>query len=145
MTALPANLARRVESALARDGYPRVRLLTAPRVLVAWWLVGGGQAAKRAALDRLLETSSQVRWVLVGDDGGPDRAMFADLAARAPGRVAAIGLRQTLERRGPLREPQPVEHVHGVPVVQAPNGEELLPGLRTAAGDEPPRGAAVQR
>src|SRR5689334_1264975 len=89
MTALPANLARRVESALARDGYPRVRLLTAPRVLVAWWLVGGGQAAKRAALDRLRETSSQARWVLLGHARGRRAAARCSGAAVIPHRSRA--------------------------------------------------------
>lgn len=75
--------------------------------------------------------------MLVGDDGGPDAAAFADLARRAPGRVAAIGLRQVLESCGPRTLPRP-ECVHGVPVVRAPNGMELLPALRAAAGLEPP-------
>jgi phosphatidylserine/phosphatidylglycerophosphate/cardiolipin synthase-like enzyme len=137
LTALPGALAGPVGRLLTRDGYPPGRLLTG-WARAPWWLVGGGRRSKRAALDRLLAASPNVRWVLVGDDGGPDPASFADLARRAPGRVAAIGLRQMLESCGPRTLPRS-ECVHGVPVVCAPNGMELLSALRAAAGVEPPR------
>jgi hypothetical protein len=65
-------------------------------------------------------------------------AQLRNPGRRAPGRVAAIGLRQMLEPCGPRTLPRS-ECVHGVPVVRAPNGMELLPALRAAAGIEPPR------
>ena len=84
LTALPGTLAGPVGRLLARDGYPPGRLLNA-RARVPRWPAGGGRRVKRASLDRLLAAFPQVQWVLVGDDGGPDPALFADLARRAPG------------------------------------------------------------
>lgn len=117
----------------------------ADRGLAPWWLSGGGMSHKRAVLDRLTKTMPQVRWALIGDDGGHDPELYADLAHRAPDRVAAIGLRQALDPDcyGTGTSSQP-ERVNGVPVLRAPSGEELLPRLRASIGLEQPRGAAVR-
>jgi phosphatidylserine/phosphatidylglycerophosphate/cardiolipin synthase-like enzyme len=94
----------------------------------------GGRADKCAMLGRLLNGRSADRWLLIGDDGGHDPQVFADVFGRAPGRVAAVGMRRTHapdERPTDAREPV---HVHGVPVAYGPNGAELLSRLRDVAG-----------
>ncbi|MDQ3764295.1 MAG: DUF2183 domain-containing protein [Actinomycetota bacterium] len=145
LTAVPNNLAGPIRGLLERDGYPSGTVLMADRGLAPWWLFGGGMSHKRAVLDRLTETMPQIRWALVGDDGGHDPDLYADLARRAPDRVAAIGLRQALDpdsyRTGTPSQP---EQVNGVPVLRAPNGEELLPRLRASIGLEQPRSATVR-
>ncbi|HYZ37337.1 MAG TPA: phosphatase domain-containing protein [Pseudonocardiaceae bacterium] len=145
LTAVPISLAGPFMGLLERDGYPLGTVLMADRALAPWWLFGGGISHKRAVLDRLIEARPQVRWVLIGDDAGHDPDLYTDLARRAPDRVAAIGLRQALDP-GSYGTGQPLhpERVNGVPVVRAPNGEELLPLLRASLGLGQPRSAGVQ-
>lgn len=138
LTALPARMARPLRAALRHDQYPAGTLLTAGRSLFSGWLFGAGLDRKRAALDRLAADHPNLRWVLVGDDAGHDPQLFADFARDHPGRVAAIAMRRLLE----VEDAATRTDGDGTPVVGAPNGEELLPGLRAAldldeAGREP--------
>jgi phosphatidate phosphatase APP1 len=145
LTAVPINLVGPFTGLLQRDGYPLGTVLMADRAMAPWWLFGGGISHKRAMLDRLIETMPQVRWALIGDDGGHDPNLYMDLARRAPDRVAAIGLRQALDPDSyGTGQPWHPERVNGVPVVRAPNGEELLPLLRASLGLGQPRGAGVR-
>ena len=140
VTALPPRLARPLLRALRHDHYPPGTALMTGRALFSGWLLGLGLGRKRAALDRLAATHPLTSWVLVGDDAGHDPELFADFARDHPGRVAAIALRRLLDDSAPA---VPVRHggsPSGPPVVEAPNGEELLPGLRTALGLGPLRG-----
>ena len=142
VSGLPGRLARPVTGLLRRDGYPAGTLLMTGRTKGLRWLLTGNRAAKSAALRHATEVFPHRRWALVGDDGGPDPALYAGLAQACPGRVAAIALRQVVGP-DPAADGLP-EQVHGVPVVRAPNGEELLPRLRAVLGLPMPRGGAVE-
>lgn len=129
VTAAPALLARHIERALAEDGYPP-GALRMPRNPTATWR-GGGTRYKR---DVLRDVVADVRrpWVLLGDDGGPDPALFAHAGAR--GNVLAIALRH-VERADPDVVDRVRERVPDVvTVLTAPTGEELVGGLRPLLG-----------
>ena len=71
--------------------------------------------------------------MLIGDDAGHDPQLFADFVRDHPARVAAVAFRRLLDADG-AEEPVDDGRRAGPPVVGAPNGEELLPLLRTALG-----------
>ena len=140
LTAVPSRFAGLIRRRLRQDVHPPGTLLTAGG-LVPGWLVGRGGDAKRRALRQLMSSMPQVQWVLIGDDGQDDPDLYAELAAAFPGRVAAVALRQVVgrDREGRAGAPLP-DRVSGVPVVRAPNAEELLPLLRASLGLGPPAG-----
>lgn len=129
LTALPMQLARPLRAALRDDQYIAGTLLMAGRSLLSGWLFGAGLDRKRETLDRLAAAHPETSWVLVGDDAGHDPALFAGFARDHPGRVAAIALRRLLDV-----DPTTAAEDLGAPVVEAPNGEEMLPGLHAALG-----------
>jgi phosphatidate phosphatase APP1 len=88
-----------------------------------------GRKHKSSSLDRLIKDLPQVTWVLVGDDGEHDLAIYSDLARAHPDRVAAIALRQVRPNRSTAASPK-AEPVNGVPVLKGADGDELLPLLR---------------
>ncbi|OBF48724.1 phospholipase [Mycolicibacterium monacense] len=140
LTAAPDLSGPMISDALHRNGYPTGTALPAGGDLAPGWLVGHSLAPKRAALDALAEQHPQLRWILVGDDAGPDPELFADFARRHPGRVAVIALRQ--DRRQPRRIIRGDE-LPGVTVVAAPNAEEILPELDASLGLRPQQRTAV--
>lgn len=126
LTAAPQRFTGSFTRFLRKDGYPAGAPLMCGRLLAPGWLIGMGATRKRAELDRLAERHPQLRWVLVGDDAGPDWPLYTDFARRHPGRVAAVAIRQAVGR--PLGEPPAPD---AFTLVTAPNGEEMLPPLRT--------------
>jgi phosphatidate phosphatase APP1 len=90
------------------------------RVLVPWWLVGGGLERKRVTIDALADRMPERRWVLVGDDAGHDPRLFAEFARYRPERVMVIALRQVLDVDPPEigASPRP-EPVAGVAEIEA--------------------------
>ncbi|GAA4901923.1 phosphatase domain-containing protein [Actinomycetospora succinea] len=132
LTALPFRLARPLRAALRHDQYPGGTLLMAGQSLFSGWLFGAGLERKRATLDRLAAEHPDTSWVLVGDDAGHDPQLFEGFARDHPGRVAAIAMRRLLG----VADASTSTDGDGPPVVEAPNGEELLPGLRTVLGLE---------
>jgi phosphatidate phosphatase APP1 len=125
LTSLSRVLAGPITNLLDRDRYPPGTLLTTGRSFVPRWLFEGSRARKLAAIDDLADRVPNVRWVLLGDDGGVDPRIFLDFAHRRPDRVAVTGLRQVFDT-DQLKLDEAV--------VGAPNGEELLPLVRAALG-----------
>lgn len=124
---------------LERHGFP-----SGPMLLTDWgptntgWFRSGPEH-KRLSLRELARDFPNVRWVLVGDNGQHDPALYGEFAELQPNQVRAIA----------IRELSPTEQVlaHGsatvlsdvdqvawspdvVPVVQAPDGDTLWPLLR---------------
>ena len=93
LTAFPIVLAKPITALLKRDGYPPGTLVTTGRSFTARWVFGGSKTRKLAGLERLAERTPDVRWVLLGDDGGYDPQVFTEFAHRHPDRVAVIALR----------------------------------------------------
>ncbi|HZH18819.1 MAG TPA: phosphatase domain-containing protein [Geodermatophilus sp.] len=123
----PWNLAGPITHFLERHDFPPGALLLTdwgitPR---AWFR--SGRAHKRGSLERLAGDLPGVQWVLVGDDGEHDPAIYRDFARSHPDRVAAIALR-TVAPLG-TEAPETEERVGAVPVVRAGDGRALAEHL----------------
>jgi phosphatidate phosphatase APP1 len=59
----------------------------------AKWLTGGHDTHKLSQIETVLGTYPHLRFILVGDSGQRDPAIYAEAAARHPNRIAAIYLR----------------------------------------------------
>ena len=138
LTALPIRLARPLRRILRHDHYPPGTVLMAGRGIFTGWFFGAGLESKRAVLERLAARHPDTTFVLVGDDAGHDPQLFADFARDHPGRVAVIALRRLVDL-GDDRESAGGDG--SPPVVEAPNGEEMLPGLCDVLGIGPRHGA----
>lgn len=125
------NVAPAVRRFLERHGYPQ-----GPLLLTDWgptntgWF-RSGQEHKLATLRRLFREFPETTWVLVGDDGQHDPAIYAEIAREQPGRIAVIAIRELSVAQqvlshgapGPAREaeqrvPAPLE-------VRGPDGNAL--------------------
>ncbi len=139
------NVAPTLTRFLSRHGFPE-----GPLLLTDWgptntgWF-RSGQAHKRAALRRLADDMPQVRWLLVGDDGQHDPAIYAEFARTAGDRVRAIAIRKLTAAQHLLSGHAADENAPGSPVawVSAPDGFALARELAaagllgTAARDRP--------
>lgn len=148
------NLAPALARFLARHGYP-----AGPLLMTNWgpadgrWFRSGWQH-KHDTLRQLLADLPGLTWTLVGDDGQHDPALYADLAAEHPGRVAAILIRELTQaeqvRTHGSPKARPGESRHdtprpgAVPVLRGPDGRALaraLDRLRVKTGSgRPDRG-----
>ena len=112
---------------LARCGFP-----AGPLLLTQWsptdqGFFRDGRAHKRRSLRRLHADLPDVRWLLVGDDGEHDPAIYEEFAREHPDHVVAVALRQVAVGAASA----PVAEHHGpVPVVRGPDGHALLERLR---------------
>ncbi|MPY11054.1 App1 family protein [Arthrobacter bussei] len=88
------NVAPTLSRFLSRNLYP-----AGPKLLTDWgptrdrWF-RSGQDHKRTSLERLAEEFPDVKWLLVGDDGQHDEAIYSEFARRHPENVRAIAIRQ---------------------------------------------------
>ena len=88
------NVAPTLNRFLERNLYPR-----GPLLLTDWgpthdrWF-RSGQEHKRSNLQRLVREFPDVRWLLIGDDGQNDEALYAAFAQEHPANVAAIAIRR---------------------------------------------------
>lgn len=88
------NVAPTLTRFLDRNLYP-----AGPMLLTDWgpthdrWF-RSGREHKRTSLARLAEEFPDLRWLLLGDDGQHDEALYGDFAASHPQNVAAVAIRQ---------------------------------------------------
>lgn len=121
---------------LERHDFP-----TGPLLLTDWgptntgWF-RSGQEHKRRALRDLARDFPKIKWVLIGDDGQHDPALYNEFASHLPKKVRAIGIRQLSPAEQVLSHglPTPIEdedapHEHA-PEVRAGDGHGLLDLLR---------------
>jgi phosphatidate phosphatase APP1 len=119
------NVAPSLTRFLARHGFPR-----GPLLLTDWgptesgWF-RSGQAHKHATLRRLVNEFPGLTWVLVGDDGQHDPALYDELSADAPGAVRLIAIRELSATEQVL--------THGAPVPR-PGSLPLHPQAETSDG-----------
>jgi len=121
------NYAPVLQRFLARHRYP-----PGPMLLTDWgpspdrWF-RSGQEHKRRQLRRLAAELPEIRWVLVGDDGQHDPAIYEEFVTENPGRSRLVAIRQLSAVQQVL--------THGVPVPPDPV-RSSSPG--PGAGDEVP-------
>lgn len=120
---------------LRREGYP-----PGPLLMTHWgpthagWF-RSGTAHKQYELRRLFADFPSLRWILVGDDGQHDPALYADAASAAPDKVLAVLIRELAPRRRSRTSVSPhtadgeTPAASGVTSVRGPDGFGLLTGL----------------
>ena len=115
------NVAPAVRRFLERHGYP-----VGPLLLTDWgptntgWF-RSGRAHKLATLRRLIGELPGTRFVLVGDDGQHDPAIYAEIAAEHPDRVAFVAIRELSAAQQMLS--------HGAPGPGAGGEREAQPAM----------------
>ena len=88
------NVAPTLRRFLSRNLYP-----AGPLLLTDWGptpdrIFRSGRKHKIAELERLATEFPEMKWLLFGDDGQHDEAIYSDFARRHPENVAAICIRQ---------------------------------------------------
>lgn len=118
---------------MARNGYPAgAMLLTDWGPTNTGWFRSGPEH-KRRSLRELARDFPKVRWLLVGDDGQHDPALYHEFAELQPDKVRAIAIRQLTMAEQVL--------AHGTTTVLEDNDElewhpDMPPEVRGADGDE---------
>jgi len=128
------NAAPALSRFLARNLYPM-----GPLLLTDWgpthdrWF-RSGKEHKRQELLRLVREFPDVAWVLFGDDGQHDEALYHEFAVQHPENVAAVAIRQLSVGEAVLAGGRSKARVHrtssGVPWVYGPDGANLREELR---------------
>lgn len=128
------NAAPALSRFLARNLYPM-----GPLLLTDWgpthdrWFRSGRQHKERE-LRRLAREFPRVRWVLIGDDGQHDEAIYHEFATEHPDNVAAVLIRQLSVGEAVLAGGRSKARLHrstsGVPWVYGPDGATLREELR---------------
>jgi phosphatidate phosphatase APP1 len=129
------NTAPTLRRFLSRTGLPE-----GPLLLTDWgptntgWF-RSGQDHKRACLEWLAADFPRIRWVLVGDDGQHDPAIYAEFARAHPERVRAIAIRELPMAEQVLAHGTPTTLADGaatqgaVPEVRGADGEAIAERL----------------
>lgn len=121
------NVAPTLTRFLSRNLYPTGALL-----LTDWgpthdrWFRSGPEH-KRTNLERLAEEFPGIRWLLVGDDGQHDEAIYSEFADAHPGNVAAVAIRQLTTGEAVLAGGRSGGEPHrgDIPWLYGPDGSEL--------------------
>ncbi|MFK0006337.1 App1 family protein [Paenarthrobacter sp. NPDC090520] len=125
------NVAPAISRFLSRNLYP-----AGPKLLTDWgpttdrWF-RSGKEHKQGSLERLAEEFPGIKWLLVGDDGQHDVAIYSEFAQRHPENVKAIAIRQlsageAVLAGGRSSDAQPTP---GVPWIYAPDGAGMAARL----------------
>lgn len=120
------NVAPALTRFLSRNLYP-----AGPKLLTDWgptrdrWF-RSGQEHKRSSLERLANEFPSVKWLLIGDDGQHDEAIYAEFARNHPGNVRAIAIRQLSASEAVLAggrsKANPAGSTPGIPWIYARDG-----------------------
>jgi len=123
------NAAGTLTRFLTRNAFP-----AGPLLLTDWgptntgWFRSGPEH-KHACLESLVADFPRIRWVLVGDDGQHDPAIYADFARRHPDRVRAVAIRELTAAQQVLAHGTPVERLDADP-------EHVPAGIPNARGED---------
>lgn len=128
------NVAPALTRFLARNLYP-----IGPLLLTDWgpthdrWF-RSGREHKRRELERLANEFPNIQWILIGDDGQHDEAIYHEFAIAHPENVAAVAIRQLSVGQAVLAGGRSKARNHrstsGVPWVYGPDGATLQRELR---------------
>ncbi|MBL3686876.1 DUF2183 domain-containing protein [Leucobacter zeae] len=128
------NAAPALSRFLERNLYPM-----GPLLLTDWgpthdrWF-RSGREHKQRELKRLAEEFPDIKWVLIGDDGQHDEALYHEFAMAHPDNVAAVAIRQLTVGEAVLAGGRSKARLHrsasGVPWVYGPDGATLREALR---------------
>ncbi|GAB3710558.1 App1 family protein [Mariniluteicoccus flavus] len=134
------NTAPTLQRFFRHHDYPRgCMLLTDWGPTNSGWF-RSGQEHKRMCLRDLAIDFPKVKWILIGDDGQHDPALYGEFAEAHPDRVRVIGIRQLTPGEqvlahgtlASLDQEDKAARDPEVPEVRAPDGQGLQPLLRDA-------------
>jgi len=122
------NVAPTLTRFLSRNLYPAGTLL-----LTDWGpthdrLFRSGREHKRENLRRLAQEFPEIQWILIGDDGQHDEAIYSEFLQDFPGSVAAVAIRQLSPSEAVLagsRSKDAIEGTPQTPWVYGPDGSSL--------------------
>jgi phosphatidate phosphatase APP1 len=126
------NVAPTLTRFLSRNLYP-----AGPLLLTDWgpthdrWF-RSGRDHKRANLRRLAREFPDMQWILIGDDGQHDEAIYSEFQRDFPQSVAAVAIRQLSPGEAVLAGRRPRDAVRGTataPWVYGPHGSSLCDQL----------------
>ena len=127
------NVAPTLTRFLSRNLYPAGALLLTDWGPTADRWFRSGREHKRNNLLRLAEEFPDIRWLLVGDDGQHDEAIYSDFLEQHPDHVTAVCIRQLSPSEAVLAGSTNREHdlsnASGVPWRYAPDGAGLAEEL----------------
>ncbi len=129
------NVAPTLTRFLSRNLYPAGALLLTDWGPTADRWFRSGREHKRTMLERLAEEFPQIKWLLIGDDGQHDPAIYSDFLSQHPDRVVAVCIRQLTPGEAvlagsTLRDPDKApSNGSTVPWLHAPDGAELADKL----------------
>lgn len=125
------NVAPTLRRFLARNLYPPGAIL-----LTDWGpthdrIFRSGREHKRTELARLAREFPSLKWLLVGDDGQHDEAIYGEFAERNPSSVSAIAIRQLSAGQAVLAGGRSRRGIRsgGAPWYYAPDGAGLKEDL----------------
>ncbi len=129
----PWNAAPTLARFITRNLYPSGALL-----LTDWGLTHdrwfrSGQDHKLRNLELLAQEFPNMRWILFGDNGQHDEAIYSEFAQRHPDNVAAIAIRQLSAGEAVLAGGHSSDGDHtasSVPWIYSPDGAGMAKGLR---------------
>ncbi|WP_240613227.1 App1 family protein [Brachybacterium endophyticum] len=121
---------------LYKNGYP-----DGPLLLTDWGPTNtgffrSGREHKERTLEQLAREFPDTKWLLIGDDGQHDPAIYAAFARSHPQNVAAVAIRELTESEQVLSSGLRARRHPDLPAdsdvvwVQGPNGHALLHALR---------------
>ncbi|MCL2795957.1 MAG: DUF2183 domain-containing protein [Microbacteriaceae bacterium] len=127
------NVAPTLKRFLTRNLYP-----SGPMLLTDWGpthdrFFRSGRVHKEENLERLAAEFPDVKWLLFGDDGQHDEAIYGNFVAQHPESVAAVAIRQLYVTEAVLAGGRKTERPGqntGVPWVYGPDGMSLYRQLR---------------
>ena len=125
------NIAPTLSRFLRRHLFPRGAML-----LTDWGpthdrFFRSGREHKERNLRRLAEEFPHIQWLLIGDDGQHDDAIYTDFAKQHPENVAAVAIRRLSPAEAVLAGGRTLVNDHSdSPWVTAPDGAGLLDRLR---------------
>lgn len=127
------NVAPTLTRFLSRNLYPKGSLL-----LTDWGpthdrLFRSGREHKEKQLERLAQDFPHIKWILVGDDGQHDEAIYGAFEHAHPANVAAVAIRQLSNGEAVLAGGRKKSEEHdrdgGAPWVYSPDGAGLAQQL----------------
>jgi len=128
------NVAPTLTRFLSRNLYPAGALLLTDWGPTADRWFRSGQLHKKTSLERLAREFPDVKWLLIGDDGQHDEAIYGAFVAAHPDRVTAVCIRQLSPGEAVLagrsrRSQDGAEVDSHVPWVYAPDGAGMAEKL----------------
>lgn len=118
---------------LARHGFPRGPLLLTDWGPTQTSFFRSGREHKRYSMSELARDFPHIKWLLIGDNGQHDPALYREFAELQPDHVRAIAIRTLSSTEQVLAHGTPTELTHDdsiwspppVPAVDGDDGDEL--------------------